>query len=174
MLRVVVLSLWVMVLSGAQAQPLWGDARVGMSESEVLATVPGAVLLPEEARESDLFGTAWSVSQHGVEVRDLLGTATFGFDDAALRVVKLEFASPLAGLAADVQCASLLGALSERHGAPGATERHSSLGIAFTQATWIDGPLVVVAMCMGGAQGTTFFVGIRPLTPRELEVRRAG
>jgi hypothetical protein len=172
MRHVVMMVGLVTVLSWASAESLWAGARLGMSESEVLAATPGATLLPDDERESDLFGTSWSVAAKGVRLDDLEGVATFGFDDAALRVVKLDFASSRTGWEADAQCAGLIGTLTERHGAAGATERQTILGLSFTQATWLDGPLVVVAMCMSGAQGSSFFVGIRPLTTRELEAQR--
>jgi hypothetical protein len=158
--------------SSAVAQPLWADTRVGMSEAEVLAAVPGASLVSESARETDIFGTEWSVETRTVRIHDLTGSATFGFDDAALRVAKLHFESPLTGVAGDGQCAGLLAAMAERHGAVGATERHSSLGMTFTQATWLDGTVQVVAMCFGSAHVTRFFVGIRPLSTRELSAMR--
>ncbi len=167
-----VLCLSILVSAGA-AQPLWADTRVGMSEAQVLAVVPGAALVPESARATDVFGTAWSVESRDVRVLDLTGSATFGFDDAALRVAKLQFASPLTGVAADAECAGLLGTLTERHGTPGATERHASLGMSFTQATWLDGTVQVVAMCLGSAHATRYFVGIRPLSARELTAMRA-
>jgi hypothetical protein len=173
MRRVVMVVVLVTVGSWGFAQSLWQGARLGMSEAEVLAVVPGATLLAEEERERDLFGTSWSVAAKGVRLNDLEGMATFGFDDAALRVVKLDFASSRSGREADAECAGLIGSLTARHGAAGSTERQTTLGLSFTQATWIDGPLVVVAMCMSGAQGSSFFVGIRPLTFRELEARRA-
>jgi hypothetical protein len=167
-----VLGLSILLSAGA-AQSLWADARVGMSKAEVLAVVPGAALVPETARESDVFGTEWSVETREVRVLDLTGSATFGFDDAALRVAKLHFESPLTGVAGDAQCAGLLGVMTERHGAAGATERHTSLGMSFTQSTWLDGRVQVVAMCLGTAHGTRYFVGIRPLSERELSAMRA-
>jgi hypothetical protein len=170
---IAVVVLLSMLGSAGVAQPLWAGALVGMSEAELLAAVPGAALVPEADRQTDIFGTDWSVEARDVQVLDLTGRATFGFDEAALRVAKLQFDSALTGVAGDGQCAGLLAAMTERHGAAGATERHASLGMSFTQATWLDGTVQVVAMCFGGAHSTRFFVGIRPLSPRELAAMRA-